>query len=272
MKGSSGHCDFAVNYAAEAPLALAFERTLECKLLAAERMERPILDLGCGDGLFAKVLFTEAVDTGVDADQRELEVAAKVGRHRELICCYGAAIPKPDAFYQSVFSNSVLEHIPHLEPVLRETFRVLAPGGVFYFTVPADTFEVWTLVNLILSGLGLHKAAARYRTLFNKFWKHHHAYHELEWAAIAANAGFQVKEISRYNSPRIALANSFLVPFGLPAILLKKLMRRWVLSPACRRIVLSPLRRLLNIWLDTVRHPSGCLVFVKAIKPPSGTR
>ena len=35
-----------------------------------------------------------------------------------------------------IVSSDVLEHVPHLELALRETARVLAPGGVHLFTVP----------------------------------------------------------------------------------------------------------------------------------------
>src|SRR5690349_18526514 len=96
--------NFLANYAARTPLALAFERTMECRLLSEENFIRPVLDLGCGDGTFASTLFAEPIDTGIDPDERELRKAEETGAYRELIRCTGSAIPKPDASYKTIFS------------------------------------------------------------------------------------------------------------------------------------------------------------------------
>ena len=85
MTDSPFRSDFLANYTACAPLALAFERTLECRILSQQRFERPILDLGCGDGLFARVLFAEPIDTGVDPSEQELRKADRTGLYQELI-------------------------------------------------------------------------------------------------------------------------------------------------------------------------------------------
>jgi len=45
-------------------------------------------------------------------------------------------MPFEDASFQTVISNSVLEHIPDLDAVLLETARVLKPGGMFIFASP----------------------------------------------------------------------------------------------------------------------------------------
>ena len=41
-------------------------------------------------------------------------------------------LPEPDATYQAVMSNSIVHHIPEPRAVLRELWRVLKPGGVFF--------------------------------------------------------------------------------------------------------------------------------------------
>lgn len=266
------HTDFWAEYTARAPLALAFERTLECSILTEQQFNRPVLDIGCGDGLFAKTLFNEPLDTGIDPDPSELREAHKTGSYRELLCCKGGTVPKPDGAFETILSNSVLEHIPDVTPVLKEAFRLLAPGGVFYFTVPTDTFEVWTVINQLISRAGLRNVSLSYRKLFNKFWNHFHAYTPSHWASLAVEAGFEVRELSRYNAPCVALTNDALVPFALPAMLLKRFCRRWVLSPAFRRLALRPFAKALKARLEPARHPSGCLVFVKAVKPKTLTK
>lgn len=261
--------DFLRNYTACAPLALAFERTLECRLLSQQTFTRPVLDLGCGDGIFAKILFTDAIDTGIDPDGGELKKAGQTQGYRELIQCFGSEIPKPGGMYQTVFSNSVLEHIPDLPPVLAEVYRLLAPGGCFYFTVPADNFEVWSVVNQALVRCGFSNLSLKYRKFFNRFWRHHHAYALDEWKDLVLKAGFEVSEAYRYDAPRIALGNDFLAPFALPSKLLDKLSGRWVLSPQLRRIIHAPLQGLFRRWLTPVKAENGCLVFVKAVKSTS---
>ena len=42
------------NYLCEAPLALATERYFECLIFFKKKFQPPILDLGCGEGIFAK--------------------------------------------------------------------------------------------------------------------------------------------------------------------------------------------------------------------------
>ncbi|HEY2122627.1 MAG TPA: class I SAM-dependent methyltransferase [Chthoniobacterales bacterium] len=270
MRRSPFRSNFLTAYVACAPLALAFERSLECRILSEQTFERPILDLGCGDGLFARILFADPIDTGIDPSEQELRKAARARIYQELIRCPGSAIPKPDGAYKTVFSNSVLEHIPDLLPVLAEVHRILAPGGSFYFTVPADNFEVWSAINQFLLALGLKSQSRKYRHFFNRFWKHHHAYPESRWKELAEQARFEVANIFRYDPPRVALGNDMAVFFALPSMLLNKFFGRWVLWPKLRRIVLRPFFALFDSWLNPLKHAEGCLVFVQAVKP-SGT-
>ena len=45
-------------------------------------------------------------------------------------------MPFMDASFNCAFGTEVLEHCPEPEVVLKEIYRVLKPGGVFFFTVP----------------------------------------------------------------------------------------------------------------------------------------
>ena len=48
----------------------------------------------------------------------------------------GTHIELPENSIDSAMATEVLEHTPHIEVVLREIYRVLKPGGVFFLTVP----------------------------------------------------------------------------------------------------------------------------------------
>jgi len=259
--------DFLRAYVRVAPLALAIERTLECQIYTQLVIVRPVLDIGCGEGLFAKMLFAEKVDTGIDPNPKELERARELGAYAELIQCEGAAIPKPDGAYRTIFSNSVLEHIPNLDPVLREAHRLLASGGRFYFTVPSEKFDQYSAVAQVLNSLGLPMLTMRYRRFYNRFWRHYHYYPVAGWRELAEKTGFEVIDAFTYASKRTCLVNDLLAACALPRLVLKRLTNRWVLFPALRSILMFPVYLLANVMLSSGgKDPSGGLVFMALTK------
>lgn len=260
--------DFLASYVAMAPLALAFERTMECGILSTMPFRRPAIDIGCGEGLFAKVLFAEKIDTGLDPNGRELQRARQLGAYEKLIQCTGDRIPEPDGTYQTVLSNSVLEHIPNLEPVLREAFRLLAPSGVLYITVPTDRFEEYAAVSQVLALLRLHRMQKRFRAFYNRFWAHHHCHAPKDWERVLEAVGFEVFEVRPYAPRYICLVDDLLIPLSAAGLALKKILNRWTLIPAIRAILLAPLISVMRGVLNRAeRCPDGGLVFLAARKP-----
>ncbi|MGC9522254.1 MAG: methyltransferase domain-containing protein [Anaerolineae bacterium] len=122
---------------------VALWRAIELRVLAEERFPRPILDLGCGDGLIAEVLFAgePPIEVGLDPWLDQLRKAPATGSYSSVHQATGDAMPYPDETFGTVLSNSVLEHIPDLAPVIREAARVLRPEGRLIFTVPSDAFR-----------------------------------------------------------------------------------------------------------------------------------
>lgn len=231
--------DILLRYLAAAPVPLALERVLECRIHQQHEFVRPVLDLGCGEGLLASVLFSDPIDTGIDPNPDELRRAGQLGAYSELIQCRGDAVPKASGAYRTVLSNSALEHIPDLEPVFREVHRLLADDGRFHLTVPSDKFDQYSVVNQVLTKLGLTGAAASFRRFFNSFWKHYHFHSPEEWRALAEGYGFGVVECYAFNPKHVCLTNDLLVPFSSLSFLTKKLTNRWVLLPTLRRAVMT---------------------------------
>ncbi|TPX27651.1 class I SAM-dependent methyltransferase [Cylindrospermopsis raciborskii] len=256
------------HYLSVAPISLAFERYLEAQIYQTLDFKSPILDVGCGDGLFAKMVFSEKLDTGIDPDSKEIERAREVDAYQELIQCRGDKIDKPDNYYQTVFSNSVLEHIPDIDPVLREVYRLLKPGGSFYIAVPSDYFDKYTCINLLLCLLGLHSISEQYRNFFNRFWKHYHYYSPEHWSSIVEKHGFRVKKVFTYGSRRTCLINDFFVPFAFFSLVIKKTTNRWVLFPQLRKFLIKPIAVFGKSYLTgDYNIKNGGLVFMELVKP-----
>jgi SAM-dependent methyltransferase len=146
--------------------ATAFWRVFEAEVI--QRVLRGAgrgLDLGCGDGAFASVVFPTAPDLrwrGLERDLVDAELARRSGRYEAVDLVRGEEMPYADASFDVVFSNCVLEHVEDLDAVLGHVGRVLAPGGVFVFTVPTETFYEALAIPRWLFRLGLARRRARY--------------------------------------------------------------------------------------------------------------
>jgi SAM-dependent methyltransferase len=127
--------------------ATAFWRAIEIEQVIRHSVPEGLgLDLGCGDGRVTQMVLERARPgtrplVGVDPDPAEAGMAASLGIYQRVLAVPGDKIPAADASFDWVFSNSVLEHIDALAPVLHEVARLLKPGGTFLFTVPSDGFH-----------------------------------------------------------------------------------------------------------------------------------
>ncbi len=242
--------DILYRYLCHAPMALALERAAESEIYRRFAIVPPVLDLGCGEGLFAEMVFTGDLDTGVEPDAAEIRSARRRGNYRELIQTTGDQIPKPDGHYRTIISNSVLEHIPALEPVLREVHRLLHTEGRFYFTVPSQYFDRYSWGHTLLETFGQQRAAARYRRFHNDFWRHYHYYSLEGWIDVVQRCGFTVREAFAFNSRANCLLNDALAPLGLPGAIIKRRTGRWVLCPPLRARLMKAVACVLQNRID----------------------
>jgi ubiquinone/menaquinone biosynthesis C-methylase UbiE len=204
-------------------------RAVEHSFYAEMNLERPILDMGAGDGHFASVVFAEPVEVGLDPWRKPIEEARQRGVYQLLTQANGDRIPFTDASFETVISNSVLEHIAEIDPVLQDIGRVMEPGGVFVFCVPNQRFlrDLWG--QGILDRVGLHRLATHYNRFFNRVARHEHLDAPEVWIKRLENAGFKVEKYWHYFPVRAMhmLERGHL--FGLPNLLWKKTTGRWVL-------------------------------------------
>lgn len=119
------------------------------------------LELGCGRGTASLYLskYDNIRMTLVDISPSAIELTRRnfsaAGEEGEFVCADAAALPLPDGSYDLVVMIGLLEHFADYQPILRECFRVLRPGGaVVTLNIPAkrsvqDLNRLWkTLLRL----------------------------------------------------------------------------------------------------------------------------
>ena len=120
----------------------AFWRYLELQALKELQYERPILEIGCGDGQFSSMLFRE-IDDAIDLNPRAVERCRMLvgGPYRRVRCLDARQLQFFEGGYGTIYANCVMEHIPDIEGVLAGCYRGLRPGGKLVMTVPLGTMD-----------------------------------------------------------------------------------------------------------------------------------
>jgi SAM-dependent methyltransferase len=256
--------DMIASYIRKAPLALAFERVFECHILSQQKFEKPILDIGCGDGIFASVLFAEKIDVGIDPDGRELEGARRSDMYDELICCDAQQIPKKDGTFKTVLANSVIEHIIPIREVLKEAKRVTACDGRMYLTVPTHRYDQQTVIFQLLSSLKLNGMAEDFRKFYDRFWKHHHYYDLDGWRMLFEECGWGVVKHQAFNPASARLWQDSLIPLSIVSFFSRKFLNRWFVVPSLRRMYAPVLSGILGPFISryfSVKDNGGLFFF-----------
>jgi SAM-dependent methyltransferase len=182
----------------------AFE--IEAVLRHANFVGRGV-DIGCGDGELAALVFGGYTPRpqvfGVEPDERDCALARASGTYQDVFCVRGDAVPLETGTLDFAFSNSTLEHIPDLDPVLAEAARVLRPGGEFTFTVPSEQFHECLAGSRVLAALARRRGKA-YRELIDERLAHERYLSPAEWRTRLTALGFRESRETRY-FPRSAV-------------------------------------------------------------------
>jgi len=221
------------------PYFRALLRAVEADFYGEFELASPVLDLGCGDGLFASQVFKQPIDVGIDPALVSLREAKTYGAYRLVLQSFGHRLPFPDGHFGSAFSNSVLEHIPDLQPVLNETARVVKPGGLFLFCVPNHRWQSSLSVSAFLKRVGLRRLAAAYTRFFTRISRHINLLSPEEWQTKLEQAGFSLERYWHYFPPAAVHALECGHYFGLPSYLTRLLTGRWILAPARWNLALT---------------------------------
>lgn len=177
--------DFRILLELQGP-SLGLWRAAEVAALREQSYQHPVLDLGCGDGLVTSMVLSE-VEIGIDPNQQALLLAAKRGIYRQLRPIHAEAADIPDESIGTVISNSVFEHIPQINEVLRAAGRMLQHGGRLVFTAPTEIFSSW-----------LTFPSPSYAARRNSHFDHINLWTVERWSRYLFRAGFEIEKVRPY--------------------------------------------------------------------------
>jgi SAM-dependent methyltransferase len=249
--------DFLSLHLRDLPYFRALVRAVEASYYQDLDLQAPILDVGCGDGHFASLVFEQKVDVGLDPWHGPIHEAGKRDCYQLLVEADGGNSPFPDDAFGSAFSNSVLEHIPHIDSVLKETARVVKPGALFAFCVPNPRYFSELSLTRILG--------TRYEAWFRKISRVEHADDPEVWRIRLETAGFELERYWHYFSPSSLRVLEWGHYFGFPSMLVHILTGRWILVPSKLNLFLT--EKFVRRFASTEAVEDGTFTFYLARKP-----
>ncbi len=186
-----------------APLPLAVWRGIEAYQMSRLKIDykKPILDIGCGFGEFAGVFFDSQVEVGIDIDEKDIIRAREVKKYNKLVLADARKLPFKAKSFNTVISNSVLEHIPKVDDVIKESYRVLKTKGYLIYTVPINRLYKNLFYTALLEKFGLKVFALIYYRLINKVFKHVNIFPKEKWLNMTKKAGFKIVYLQEMISP-----------------------------------------------------------------------
>jgi SAM-dependent methyltransferase len=249
-------------YAAHSPPDHALWKTIEWRLFREYTYRQPVLDLGCGDGTFATLVFNQRLTSGIDIQRTRVARARRTNMYDLALTGDATRMPYANDSFATVFSGCAMEHVPPMPELLAEIARVLKPGGMLITTVPSGYFRELLFVPGLFRRLGMSALAEQYGKLIARLLTICHMYHPAAWERLLADAGLELVEARHFlPSAATALFDRLLIIGNL----LQPLM--WLLrgGPLHRRYVRWLVVKLLPYVEDDART-GGALLLV-ARKP-----
>jgi SAM-dependent methyltransferase len=151
--------------------------------------------------------------------------------------------------FASAVSNSVLEHISDVQPVVEEVGRLVRHGGSFVITVPNPGYLTHLSGAAWLERIRLGRVAVEYRHWFQSITRVHHLDWEHAWAQRLRRGGFELERSLRYFSPKAMKVLEWGHLFGLPSLASRRLTGRWILAPTSWNLWLTA--RLVRPYYDS---------------------
>lgn len=251
-----------------APTALCVK---ECVRLAALRRytcEGPILDVGCGDGLFAKIAYGTEDVWGIDIDANEGRLAQATRAYSQIVIADITRAWMPEALFATCIANCSLEHVPRIDAALANIKKALRPGGQAFLFVPNRDWARHLLSVRTLDALGVPAAGSLIQRSIDQLFVHHHLYDEEGWRAVVEEAGFEVVKVDPVGSTASTVAfEIFLLP-SVAGWVNNRLTTRWTNFPALRRRVAPLVYRAVKAALTVGHEETRTAEFLLIVRRP----
>jgi SAM-dependent methyltransferase len=244
-------------YLNDAPMFMAMVRSVECALLrGAGPLAAPVIDIGCGDGLFGSLAFAAPPVAGFDPDPNILPECRNRESHRTLLCADATRMPFASGSIATAVANSVLEHIEDLDAAVAEIGRVLAPSGRLLITAPSHRFAA----SLLGSSLG-----AWYGEWFNRRSRHLHTDSIETWRTRLLHNGLHIEKAFYYLDRRAMRIFDACHYLSVGRLASRALFGRWMLFP--NPLTNGALERWFQPHVDrALQTNEGAYLFIDARK------
>lgn len=254
-------------YFPHTPTALCLKECARLTELRRHPCPGPILDVGCGDGLFAKVAFDDVEIWGIDIDANESRWAAIRRSYAQVITGDVTTAKLPEGFFATCVANCSLEHVPRIDLALETIRRSLKPGGRAYLFVPNRDWAAHLLSVRLLQRLGARDLGEMLQRSIDSFFKHHHLYDADGWREVVLQAGLEAEAIEPVLSTATTTAfEAFLLPSALGWVN-KHMTTRWTNFPRFRQVLAGPTFRLVDALLKAGDPQPSAEFLVVARRP-----
>ncbi len=244
-----GFKDFR-RYFPHTPAALCIKECARLTALRKHGCTSPVLDVGCGDGLFASIAFEGIEAWGIDIDAGDGRWAAASKAYSQVVLGDVTKAQLPQSFFETCVANCSLEHVPRIDLALQNIWRSLKPGGRVLMFVPNREWAEHLLSYRLLEALGATSLATTLRDAVDTVFQHHHLYDDAGWHQVVTDAGFEVDGVEPVLSTATTVAfEVFLLP-SLAGWVNKHLTTRWTNFPGARRAFALPVYALAKLLVD----------------------
>jgi SAM-dependent methyltransferase len=247
------------------PMFRVIVRAAECRLFAEIDLPGPVLDIGCGDGTFAYAFAPETTWYAIEPAIKPLTIAKDLHVYRSVFQSEGARLPFKDESFGSVVSNSTLEHIPDVEAVLRDMYRVLRPGGTFAVSFPSEMFYDYYAGTRLFTTLRLRPLAALYRRWVKYTARVKHADPPDIWRRRLESLGLSIQSWRYYYSRNNTTVMDAWHYLSGPSVITHKLLRRWNIWPG--KVDVFPVAHWIEPWTRPGASNEGSFLLFVCRKP-----
>ena len=234
-------------YLQHAPLSLTLrEINRLIAIEAVSRGNRPVLDVGCGDGFWWTLRDVDRREIyGIDISAREIAQART--RITATLTDVSAEQAFPGVRFAEIIGNCSLEHVPDIDAALSNLRRSAAGNARLLMFVPTPRWayqgqlQAWLVRRAPRVAMSLAGA-------LNGFFQHWHLYDVKVWTALLAQNGWRVRASYGLGSARSEFLFRAFLPPAFVEFLAKQLTGFYPsrLARLLPRATLAPVARLVR--------------------------